>query len=671
MADLNPDEFLDGFFGLPNLVWPGMDPNNPVASSLKPYLTGLAYPKECPVILPRRRLKAFPSDLYVIAWDTAHAGRVRPLLEAAVAHHWVPFDGRVAMLDQHDPVDAAVLGLVGPGSTFILRPPDNNSAAKAIGALSRLVTTLSGRPLRTPTATRPVGRVLREFDLSLSAGSVAVSATLLREIEDFGGISHENIAFLRLRRLSRLGQEAALLSNGSLPALVYTEPPFIVREAVLGAWARDRVLPALADGGFQEAIACLQAPGPDIAMLVDSRMLHTRDEDAAAVCALVAIARGEDQFAAAFANSFVLPDLIADRIGPKPEESPTPDPEPLPVPEPALESEPELAQEPQPEPEPEREPEPSAPDSWLSWIAAIAASPDAEPLEINLAETWAPAWTMDHDLATAINSVDEIAVDPLLNGVAAFLETDDAEHSAVETASALILRYLYHERFDPADLAALCALLQIFVRGGPDPAKYTEVLGDVESLSNRWVGVNNAVRAVDIADAIACGPATTADRESFVATMLAPLNQQKRRLSSSLRKLAALVSDDLELGLDWTVVDVVGDASADETSAAGLAPQVLLYSLDSGTLARVKAAIADHWPLAQVVTSADKVGSPSLKHHARNSDVIVLATRRATHAATGFITSNLLPTSVLGYSDGSGSASMMRAVEAAIGDWAN
>jgi hypothetical protein len=605
------------------------------------------------VILPRRRLKTFPSELYVIAWDTAHAGRVRPLLEAAVAHHWVPFDGRVAFLDPHDPVDAAVLGLVGPGSTFILRPPDNSSAAKAIGALNRLVTTLSGRPLRTPTATRPVGRVLREFDLSLSAGSVAVSATLLREIEDFGGISHENIAFLRLRRLSRLGQEAALLSNGSLPALVYTEPPFIVREAVLGAWARDRILPALADGGFQEAIACLQAPGPDIAMLVDSRMLRTQDEDAAAVCAMVAIARGDVELATAFANAFALSDAIADRIGPGPEESSPPDLKPSPVPEREVES------------------EPSTPDSWLSWIAAIAASPDAKALEIDLAETWAPAWTMDHDLAAAINSVDEMAVDQLLNGVAAFLETDDAEHAAVETASAFILRYLYHERFDPADLAALCALLQIFVRGGPDPATYTEVLGDVGSLSNRWVGVNNAVRAVDIADAIACGPATTADRESFVATMLAPLNQQKRRLSSSLRKLAALVSDDLELGLDWTVVDDVVDAAADEASAAGLAPQVLLYSLDTGTLARVKAAIADHWPLAQVVTSADKVGSPSLKHHARNSDVIVLATRRAAHAATGFIASNLLEASVLGYADGSGSASMMRAVEAAIADWAN
>lgn len=63
--------------------------------------------------------------------------------------------------------------------------------------------------------------------------------------------------------------------------------------------------------------------------------------------------------------------------------------------------------------------------------------------------------------------------------------------------------------------------------------------------------------------------------------------------------------------------------------------------------------------------SSDKDGNPALKQHARNADLIVLATRRATHAATGFITSNAAG-ALVQYADGSGSASMLRAVESGI-----
>jgi hypothetical protein len=66
-----------------------------------------------------------------------------------------------------------------------------------------------------------------------------------------------------------------------------------------------------------------------------------------------------------------------------------------------------------------------------------------------------------------------------------------------------------------------------------------------------------------------------------------------------------------------------------------------------------------------VHTSADKVGNPALRQHARNADLIVMATRRAAHAATGFIT-DAASNALIRYADGSGSASMMRAVESGI-----
>ena len=148
-----------------------------------------------------------------------------------------------------------------------------------------------------------------------------------------------------------------------------------------------------------------------------------------------------------------------------------------------------------------------------------------------------------------------------------------------------------------------------------------------------------ATRAIDLADVVACGPASdSATRTDFVAALLAPLNQQKRRLPASLRQLAGLITDDVALDYDWAVAEA--DSAALPTSRHASSHRILLYSLDNGTLARVEKTINLEWPNVRVEISSDKDGNPALKQHARNADLIVVATRRATHAATGFITDN-------------------------------
>lgn len=646
------DEFVSRFFGDGNGIWPGADPSHFMAPHLAPFLEVLAYPGECPVMLPRQRLAVLPNEWYVIAEDTAHAGRVRALLEAAVAHSWVPFDGRVATLDPRDPVHRAILDFRGQGTTFVLKPKSVDAEKLAVRSLRRLAASLGRRPLRVASVPRPVGRMLREFDLALATGSAEKSAALLAEIESIGGISHENVAFLRVRRLARLGREGDLLADGSLSSLVYAEPPFLVREAVLGAWARLQIVPLLQDKGIDAALAAVQQSEPDIAMLVDKAMVRTADADVAAICALVATARADKNLAAAFADGRVWTDDVASAIADRLAGSS------VDVPESDVDSEPEI----RPEAEPER-----GPASWLEWVAALAQgsveSPDGDAVD-----AWEPAWAVDDELARTIDALPDLAEDSLISGVATLLETDDPEHPAPKTATSLISRYLLSERFDPGDLAAFCTLLQIVVRSSPSSSTYGSLLADIRSYSHQWVSVLNAIRVIDIADAVACGPLGDA-RDGFVAALLGPLNVQRSRLSATLRGLASIVADDLDLGLDWQIDDQDSTLGEAATAAAGLAPRILIYSLDTGTLARAKDAVLRQWPHALVESSSDKVGNAALKQHARNADVVVLATRRAAHAATGFIVSNAAATTVIGYADGSGSASMLRAIESAIGEW--
>lgn len=651
---LTPDEFLGRFFAAPNTIWPDANPGHGIVATLRPFLTALSKRGECPVVLPRRDLAALPAEIYVICWETAHAGRVRALLEAAVAHHWCPFDGRVVALNPADSVHKAVLDFVGPGTTFVLRPPPD-TASQTFRAITRLVGTLAEAPLRTPRLARPVGRMLREFDLALASGSAETSKTLLREIEGFGGISHENIAFLHIRRLSRLGQDKELLAHGSLSTLVYTEPPRVVREAVLGAWGRARILPVLAADGVEAALARVWEPGPDIPLLVDEHLAATSDDGVATVGALVALARADQVLAAVLAANAGVAAAVLDRLT---SFLSTREPEPEPVPMP----------EQQAEPVPERKPEELAgPSSWLEWIAELGA-PHLKSLSAGAADEWPPAWMVDADLAGAIDALDDLAVDDLLSSVACFLETDDPEHPAILTAAALINRYLLAECFGPADLGAICSLLQVFLRGAPRAAAYRDALDDIRSYAAQWVAVGTAVRAVDIADAAACGAAVDSDaRTGFVATLLGPLNQQKRRLAAPLRALAALVCGDVGLDLDWQIPASEYDEAPPPTTVD---PFILLYSLDPGTLSRVKATIGVQWPQARVEVSSVKVGGdPALRQHARDADLIVIATRRAAHAATGYIADNAGAQAQIFYPDGSGTGSMIRAVETAVGEW--
>ena len=645
-ATISPEVFIQRFFAPPNLIWPDIDPASPVAATIQPFLASLVDRGECPVIVPRSSDTAKPTVVYVVCWDVAHAGRVRPLLEAAVAHNWCRFDGRVVRLDSSDAVDRAVLDFVGPGTTFVLRP-SGNTAAGTFAALRRLAATIGDTPLRIPDVPRPIGRMLREFDLALAAGAVESSERLLREIKAFGGVSHENVAFLEIRRLFQLGKDDELLAHGSLPTLVYVDPPRLVREGVLAAWARVNLSFPLTVGTVDAALITVEATKPDVAMLVDDSVAHTTDPDVSTVCALVAIARREPALYTALAENYTVDPAVRERLLLAFCDS-ADDLVPMlqtPVPERTVES---------------KAPQALAPiDSWLSWVGRLGFEQGLS-LDSGQALTWAPAWKFDAQLADAIDVLPEIATDDLLAGVTALLEADQLDRPAAHTAAALVRRYLVAERFSPFDLSAICALIEIFLRSGPPQEAYRQLLGDVQDFADRWVAVGNATRAVDLADIIVCGPGGDAvTRNNFVTALLSPLNQQRHRLSESLRQLASLVTGDINLEYDWTVA---ASETAEQSDNRALAGRLLLYSLDVGALARVKKTIEFQWKNVHVETSSATDGSPSLKQQARNADLIVLVTRRATHAATGFITANAQG-ALIRFPDGSGSASLLRAVE--------
>lgn len=644
MTGLTPEVFLSRFYSPTNTIWPRTDPQQPAPTALQPFLEVLQTRGECPLVLPRRE-KSWPAAAYyVICWDTAHAGRIRPLVEAAVAHHWCAFDGRVANLQSNDPVEASILDFVGPGTTFLLRP-DPQTTKQVYTAIKRLVDSLLALPIRRPNVARPIGRMLREFEMALANGSVDSSAKILHEIETLGGISHENLAYLQIRRLARLGQDSALLTHGSLPTIVYSEPPLLVREAVLSAWARINLELPLTNSNLADAADALSRADPDVALLVDAGLRKADDPDAIAVGAVVAVARGDATLAADLVGTGAIPTELFGELLPSLEDVGTDD---------------RTANE---ETAAEVDEPPTRINSWLTWVQRLEQL-HAPDLDLDQTRDWAPPWTIDAELADAIDELPETATDALLSGVAVFLDADDPNHPAAKTAKAMLNHFLISERFGPIDLGAMCALLEIFLRASPPISQYRSLLDDLRSYAPQFVAPNAAGRILDIADVVTSGPIGESEaRTSFVAALVLPLHHLRRKLSPALRRLASLVTEDIGLELSW----VEKDSERDEFGIEALSADILIYSLDEGCLARVEKAARLQWPSVKVRASFDKVGNPALRQHARNADLIVIATRRAAHAATGFITENA-DKALIRYADGSGSASMMRAVELGLSE---
>lgn len=650
MNDSQVDQSILTFFSSPNIVWPGMAADHPSAERITSFLRALDTRGECPLVLPRRDVAGNPSTVYIVCWDHSHAGRMRPLLQAAVADYLSPFDGRVAFLSTADPVEAAIHSMVGSGTTFVLRPT-RQTEGRLIVALQRLVRSLHGRPRRTPVLPRPVGRMLREFDLALAAGAVDQSAAILQEIERAGGISHENVAFLQIQRLGRLGRDRELLAHGSLPTIVHTEPPQTVREAILAAWGRSNLH---ADGvlDLDDAAKRLAEEPIDIAMLVGERVAAGSDPDVLTVGALVSQARDDAALAEAFLANDDLPDVVRVRLtGFRP----------------AATAGEEVDAEQAASSVDVPDAGPAAPvvtdvvpvRSWFEWLDRLGEG-DAVPPVTDLAESWEPAWQVDAELGRAIDDLPDLATDALLAGVAAFLDTADAGHPAPRTARAFTSRYLIEERFGPADLSALAALVAIFLSSAPSRDDYAALLDDIGTFAPQWSSVATAAQALDLADAVACGPRSSPEAQAqFISTVLGPLNAQRQRLPGGLRSLASMVTSDAGLQWDWTVPDAGGER---DSSDLPVGMSVLIYSLDAGTLTRVAASLSEQYPTLTVHQSADKVGTPALRQHSRNADLIAIATGRAAHAATGFITDNA--GGRICYPDGCGAASMLRVIEA-------
>jgi hypothetical protein len=612
-------------------------------------------------VLPRRQEKNGALTAYVIARDRAHAVVVAELLTAFVGPSFSRFNGLPARLDPEDPVEQAVREFVGDGLAFKVSSPTKQSQAAAWRSLDLLQEAVQHRPVRTWHVRRPIGRLIGEFEAALAAGDNSVSADLLDQIAAAGGLSPANLVNLKIKRLARLGYDAELLRLPGLNDVVLSRPPAPIRDAILTAIYGTALADPLEAGSLPLARQNLFSVGALVQALLSGGPagLAALSGEALAVVTLAADSlQDADLLGAVLLNSHRYEQvaraapLLASSLRPHADVAIQTAAAPPAETSAEISAESTLAV--------------PAPQSWLELIAALAAggADFTAVLSSQDWQEWPPPTEEDQAIAELLGSLGEETADRAWLLAGPIIDADDYQQPAARTARQLIEIALLNDRFSPGDLSGVVALADIFLRSSPDACDYRSLLEDLGDECERWVGPDRATVVLDLADLLvrAAHPDPEA-RLRLALALLEPLRAQDGRLEAEQAQFARRLSAELQTALAWPARD---PADPDESLPDVPATQMLLYSLDERVLERTKSLLADIVPNADVRLSHDKVGSPVLRQQARGAEVIVLATRCAKHAATGFIRKHASNSTFVIEADGSGSASLLRAAVEAL-----
>lgn len=147
-----------------------------------------------------------------------------------------------------DPVDQQAVRLAGPGTAIRVDVADGWQA-KARENVASLTDVWSLAPERGVDQPRPVGRLLRQFYESVLAADRAAAESSLDEIKARSLLSATNIRFLRLELLSSLGTPEEIRDDASLRDISHLARPPAVTEGLAAAADALFIEPALARGG--------------------------------------------------------------------------------------------------------------------------------------------------------------------------------------------------------------------------------------------------------------------------------------------------------------------------------------------------------------------------------------------------------------------------------------
>jgi hypothetical protein len=316
------------------------------------------------------------------------------------------------------------------------------------------------------------------------------------------------------------------------------------------------------------------------------------------------------------------------------------------------------------------------PADWVQWLERIEDPDFSNALEV--ARRGKDEWPISH------RETDPVAVERLVRQ----LERVQSVPIAVDRASDALPPLVAWLRRDPeyprATMASVYStLLTLFALGtrrgrgifessgllvsallsiGMSDKAYRGLLGDIDELLGSGLGIDSLYWLLDVLEDTIRSPAPDAGaRYEFWNTALTKIQPLRSRLSTLQR--ASVVRLAVDLGWPEEALAPTSSAMAVDSHPDGLSGlKIAIYTLTESASRQAEIELKKISPQVGVECSADHGGSPRLKAMAENSDIFVLTSLSASHAATDFIRHHRGDRPLL-YAPGKGFTSILRVIE--------
>lgn len=710
------ERFIDSFYSTPNEFRPDRDNQNfqtMISEARDTWTSGVA----TPIFLSAR--VAAQSYCYVLNPVNDHGTWLRDLIWAYLGS-WITFDVDLSSLASLETAARELVGKEGGIYRFAIAA-DQDAPQQAYQGIKRLGDALKRRPHRRIQLAQPVGRLIGDFLDALASGSEATSLGLLEKLSQDRRLSRVNLLFLRLQMLATFEHWDEIEKLEQLPDLLRLSRPMPVSDA-LAQLAMRRLADNASIAHFNEikpefgalvpSVTAIRSPagagyyaywsisaGEDadsVAERLDDAgwLEHARHQSELLKTHLTPVAKPPRVLTGPIdkdaLNSALTEGRLDSAIAIFSAAEPTPDALPT-LTELVLSTLSPNAFEVL------REWREVLGDAAIPTFAAATQQVLEQPFYASLEDALAAAFSASAsilDRADALEACRELAVAGLMRpgSVASFvahvreaitpgpqdagdlvdllLDIERDLYKAAGASSQLQdLRLLILDRWALLDDSGdrhradrIVILVDRLVADGISVAVYDEV---VEYLRTGWTHFLTdadtplGIEAIEIL--AAARPDTSKSLSDFAQPILSRIGDHNaRRLPSSTLTVAQLLA--AEFGWDLAITPQA-EATEPAPAGTGIPPKgtrVAIYTLMESAGNRAKQVLLSKYPGIRVDVLFAKDGGDDLKFPAKSADVLVIADRAASHAATKSLLDarGELP---VDYASGKGSASLLEA----------
>ena len=278
------------------------------------------------------------------------------------------------------------------------------------------------------------------------------------------------------------------------------------------------------------------------------------------------------------------------------------------------------------------------------------------------------ALALSDALADALdNEISRARLAQALPLIVSWLQRDTAfpRPSMRKVYETLLTLFALGEARDRGIMASAAVVGEALLSMGSTKTDYQRLLQSLMTLISEGTSTSNVFMLLELIEATLRHPCPdTSARETFWLSALSVIEPLRFRLEPV--QLASVIALGELIGWAEPPFAENTTSASDQFGMKLSNLRITIYTLTESAARQAASVIAKVAPSALVQTSSEHVGSAHLKALAENSDIFVIASLSATHAATDFIRAHRPVGRPICWAAGRGFTSILRAIEGSL-----